>query len=119
MMQQMNGPQRGRRSQHHSHANKPPGQGSSRSGRGNNTETALDHGGEYPSSVPSSPHPNKNSGGANSDPHAMESGFFNKYAVADDQVDARNKGDAPDLPKTVQDYYICNLNIIKSLLSVG
>ena len=95
MMQQINGPQRGRRSQHHSRSNnRPSSGGANRSGRV--AETEMGPGGaDYPSSAPSSPHPIKTAG--NHDAHALESGFFNKYAVADDQVDVRtNKSDPAD-----------------------
>ncbi|KAK4020416.1 hypothetical protein OUZ56_002397 [Daphnia magna] len=96
MMQQMNGPQRGRRSQHHGRNNRPSGaapSGTNRLGRGNNAETETNPGGngvDYPPSTPSSPTAPKAG-----DPNAMESGFFNKYA--DDQVEnnARTKTDHP------------------------
>ncbi|XP_046643077.1 TWiK family of potassium channels protein 9-like [Daphnia pulicaria] len=96
MMQQMNGPQRGRRSQHHGRNNRPitTAPGSTRPGRGNNAETEMGPGGgaiDYPPSTPTSPSTPKTN-----DPNAMESGFFNnKYA--DDQADnnGRNKTDHP------------------------
>lgn len=96
MMQQLNGPQRGRRSQHHGRNNRPSGaapSGTNRLGRGNNAETETNPGGngvDYPPSTPSSPTAPKAG-----DPNAMESGFFNKYA--DDQVEnnARTKTDHP------------------------
>lgn len=96
MMQQMNGPQRGRRSQHHGRNNRPitTAPGSTRPGRGNNAETEMGSGGgaiDYPPSTPTSPSTPKTN-----DPNAMESGFFNnKYA--DDQADnnGRNKTDHP------------------------
>lgn len=95
MMQQINGPQRGRRSQHHSRNNRPAG-GINRPGRGNNAETEMGGGTDYPPSSPSSPNPNKNVAG--NDAHTMESGFFNnKYAVNDDQVDVRNNKTDPSL----------------------
>lgn len=87
----MNGPQRGRRSQHQSRNSKTAG-GSNRRGQ-NHGETELGPGSgpaDYPSSAPSSPHPNKTG-----DPNALESGFFNnKYAVNEDQQDNRSKNDS-------------------------
>lgn len=90
MMQQhhINGPQRGRKSQHHNHRNKPGGHNS---GRSRNAETELGVGSEYPSSssAPSSPNPQQGrQNNGNNDPNTMESGFFNKYAD-DQQGDGR------------------------------
>lgn len=85
----MNGPQRGRRSQHG--AKSAANRASSGSRRNGNMETEL--GSEYPPSSPASPAPAKAAGGsgpaaANNDPSAMESGFFNKYAsMSDDKTD--------------------------------
>lgn len=96
MLPQMNGPQRGRRSQHQSRNSKSAG-GNSRQVRGQaETELGAASGAvDYPSSTPSSPHPNKT--GAGGDPNALESGFFNnKYAVNEDQQDVRNKIDPVD-----------------------
>lgn len=102
-----NGPQRGRRSQHHSRSAKsapggPPGVHRS-SGR-SHAETEL--GGaasspEYPSTptVPHSPQPGRQ-------PNEPETGFYNKYAsMADDQVagePSRGKGEPHQHPHRVR-----------------
>lgn len=93
----MNGPQRGRRSQHHSRPRGPstPGvhQPHRSSGRHQNAETDL--GGaassaEYPSTASSSnpAHTGSIRQHHQNDPHAAESGYYNKYAsMTDDQAE--------------------------------
>lgn len=87
MQQQVNaGPQRGRRSQHHARQANNKGNGR------REVESAIG-GPEYPSppSSPTSPitqQPGRGGGmGGLNDPHALESGYFNKYAD--------EKGDQP------------------------
>ena len=97
----MNGPQRGRRSQHGGRSANRASSGNRRNG---NVETEL--GAEYAPASPGATGTATKSGGngatsANNDPHAMESGFFNKYAAMSDD-EARAKNDAPaDQSKSV------------------
>lgn len=85
----MNGPQRGRRSQHHSRNNRPSGGGhpgvhrpTGRPGNQNETELgagATSSSSEHPS-TPTSP-----TGRIHDQQHALESGYYNKYADPADQ----------------------------------